>query len=1027
MYRPKSFFWGIIFLLFFLGFQSQKNDQVLAEKVKKSNSFTLTAIKQTNDSLLWKLEIKQPGEEESEIFIFFDEDQVHESIEGPNEAQMKKTKNGYFITIPEEMSHENFIIRTSIREVERDEYMLAAKMKSGTKKVKEIARIKNQANKNKRKDKQFKKRKEEQEEKIEEYEHEKKEQKRYHVEHKGEGHSSEKEENSSLETDLSAKESIAVEAKEEKSDYKNIIEGGQKEEETIQEMISSFTKTTKPQAISGKKSGDVWPDPGSLKLDKQARETNRFAEWDVELRVQGKNLKTSSDIVLVFDRSNSMYGSRTMKAKAAAKEFVNNLLIDEHSTVRIALVPFGSNTGTNYDPHTDFQDFAGKLTLLDAIDAIQIYQTHDSGGTNIQAGLRAAEVMLKDSTAEQKTIVLLSDGEPTYSYQAKSAAAYSWPEQKYDFILSDFNYNRRVGNGSSYNLPSGFLGIGGDRYTVDGYRVNDNGIATISKAQKIINSGIDIYSIGLEVGNVPHAIYTLQNSHNKGYYQGDEDDLSPIFNEIAASLAYAATEAIVTDPLGDMFHLVKDGSFNGEHFKASHGTVEWDESSETFTWDIGSIKEGETYTLTYKVTLDCTKDPKVWTKYPTNQVTTMNYIDGNGSNASKDFPIPEVKIQTVKVNKLGYRVNVEGEPVDSNGQVVHTPEKAEIFYHEFHREGLEPNDTYQVPAGDTPEGFILHPSFTDPAFVEVTDVVCQMAFFGYVKESELPAGDVTVKHIDEDGKELVPSKRLTGYIHDSYQTEKRDIDGYEFLKMHEDSDDPSGTFTYDEQTVIYVYKPLKGTIKLMKVDAEDADQYLKGAIFSMENDEGEKVGELVTDDEGIATSEPLPMGQYRLVETKAPFGYELPEYQELIVTVEPDEEVQITFTNQALKGSLKVVKVDADETEKYLEGAIFELTDEKGQTMEGTTDSDGEIVFADLAIGTYTLIETKAPAGYRLLNNPIDIEITPDEFIKEKTIVNHKQDWEIPQTGGIGTLGFYGIGALLMGVALWFTFRRSRI
>src|SRR5690625_4009881 len=274
------------------------------------------------------------------------------------------------------------------------------------------------------------------------------------------------------------------------------------EEEIGEPSQSVFSKTKKPNALPGIASGENWPDPGSLKLEKEAEATDKFAEWEVELQVQGKNVKTSSDIVIVFDRSNSMYGSRARKAKDAAKEFVNNLLVDEQSTVRIGLVPFGSDTGTPYDPHTDFQDYNGKQTLLDAIDAIQIYQTHKSGGTNIHAGLHAADEMLKESNAEQKTIVLMSDGQPTYSFRANSAKSYSWPDNKYDFILSNFNYNSRLGSGNDYELPTGFLGFGDQRYYVNGYRVEDNGIATISEAKHIMESGkmrgiIAIVALGL--------------------------------------------------------------------------------------------------------------------------------------------------------------------------------------------------------------------------------------------------------------------------------------------------------------------------------------------------------------------------------------------------------------------------------------------------------------------------------------------------------------------------------------------------
>src|SRR5699024_829667 len=114
--------------------------------------------------------------------------------------------------------------------------------------------------------------------------------------------------------------------------------------------------------------------------------------------------------------------------------------------------------------------------------------------------------------------------------------------------------------------------------------------------------------------------------------------------EIAASLAYPATNAIVTDPLGDMFDLVKDGSYDGKNFVVSHGTASWDETTDTFTWDIGHVKEAKVFWLKYKVTIDCTKNPKGDVKYPTNKETPLNYKDSNGNSKTKQFPIPEVKM-----------------------------------------------------------------------------------------------------------------------------------------------------------------------------------------------------------------------------------------------------------------------------------------------------------------------------------------------------------------------------------------------
>ena len=48
--------------------------------------------------------------------------------------------------------------------------------------------------------------------------------------------------------------------------------------------------------------GPVWPEEGSIKLDKDAKAVEgRDNFWEVTLRIQGKNYRTTSDVVLVID------------------------------------------------------------------------------------------------------------------------------------------------------------------------------------------------------------------------------------------------------------------------------------------------------------------------------------------------------------------------------------------------------------------------------------------------------------------------------------------------------------------------------------------------------------------------------------------------------------------------------------------------------------------------------------------------------------------------------------------------------
>lgn len=77
--------------------------------------------------------------------------------------------------------------------------------------------------------------------------------------------------------------------------------------------------------------------------------------------------------------------------------------------------------------------------------------------------------------------------------------------------------------------------------------------------------------------------------------------------------------------------------------------------------------------------------------------------------------------------------------------------------------------------------------------------------------------------------------------------------------------------------------------------------------------------------------------------------------------------------------NIKVEKFTTDGVQKALEGAEFELySDEDLQHQVGkaqTSSASGELSFEKLDEGTYWLVETKSPAGYTLLADPIKVGI----------------------------------------------------
>ncbi|MGH0567070.1 MSCRAMM family protein, partial [Bacillus cereus] len=184
-----------------------------------------------------------------------------------------------------------------------------------------------------------------------------------------------------------------------------------------------------------------------------------------------------------------------------------------------------------------------------------------------------------------------------------------------------------------------------------------------------------------------------------------------------------------------------------------------------------------------------------------------------------------------------------------------------------------------------------------------------------------------------------------------------------------------------------------GQFEIVKVDAEDKAKVLSDAEFEVYKD-GKKVETLRTDKTGKVISQKLEPGTYTLKETKAPQGYKLLK-EEIEVVVEANKVVQVQVENAKELGSLQVIKKDA-ESGKVLEGAEFKLKNEAGQVVgeTKTTNKDGVVKFENLVPGKYTLEETKAPEGYKVLEVTVEVNVVANEVVKQE-VLNEKVKEEI--------------------------------
>lgn len=184
-----------------------------------------------------------------------------------------------------------------------------------------------------------------------------------------------------------------------------------------------------------------------------------------------------------------------------------------------------------------------------------------------------------------------------------------------------------------------------------------------------------------------------------------------------------------------------------------------------------------------------------------------------------------------------------------------------------------------------------------------------------------------------------------------------------------------------------------GTVKIIKVDADDKGKTLSGAVFFVyETATGKKVGELLTGKDGAASLE-LPEGDFTLRETTAPEGYAI-STESISVHLKAGETRELTVTNHkdvAEPGTLRVVKVDKDGGKK-LKDAVFGIYDADSDKKldEITTDRKG-VAEIELPVGDYYLRELEAPDGYERSEKRINFSISADKTT-EKTVKNSKED-----------------------------------
>lgn len=382
--------------------------------------------------------------------------------------------------------------------------------------------------------------------------------------------------------------------------------------------------------------GDVYVYPAKVTEDPTYANT-----WEVMMRVVAHDSVKKSKVVLVIDTSGSMNDNQRMeKTKEAAKVFVNTLYPSEsEKKADIAIVGYETNVSEKAGFNSSKQD------LMNAINGLSA-----NGGTFTQGGVHKARELLEGGGNENKYIVLLSDGEPTFCNGIKDINGLSIEKKHGKKVITDnivennYIYNKQIGNGNNRYAYTGFYNIFNKIHM-------DCGIAAIDEAGFAKRDGVTMYTVGLQLEEEGKSILEKMATTGKFIGVEDPDYLKNEFSKIASQIYNATNNASVNVNFQKGIELKTGVSVNDIDHEG--GAVSIKDGKPV--WELGTVdtplEDGSEYKYAYirfKVSVNdeilSTSNPK-----KTKLLGNINFTYKDKDGIEKNIPIKEDSEQEVKL------------------------------------------------------------------------------------------------------------------------------------------------------------------------------------------------------------------------------------------------------------------------------------------------------------------------------------------------------------------------------------------
>lgn len=735
--------------------------------------------------------------------------------------------------------------------------------------------------------------------------------------------------------------------------------------------------------------------PGEVSTSKTATPVEGMVNtWDITVRVEGRDAQEiqTTDVVLVIDRSGSMEGSKMENLKLAGENFIDNT-IPLDPNIRIAIVSYSSAYSTAQLYTIDHQFSQDVNSLKAAINGLTAL-----GGTHTQAGIIQGRELLVGSNADNRYMILLSDGLPTYSYEPTSWATSSG--EYYGVYNGAYNEGVVVGDGQTLS----------QRYSSGGWRNINNGSAAIRAGQDARIGINTLFTIGIQVTNEAANILAGIASPGQAYRADRPEELPGLYDTIRTEIAtqYSIQDALITDEMGDGFTLA-NGSL-GVTEGTTNVVAPSGSSNQTINWSIPSnivnlvdgyddIRYAE---MTYRVEInpDILNAPVATPGatsehdlFKTNKETTIVYTNVNEEETTAEFTSPEVDPVLLRVRKT---------LLDSNGDAI--PNDPRLFNVQISKaqpnafnqtESLEAGTAYQWLTTLRYEGMynVEEIGITGPGETNLNQFMTSYAIDGDDKntfevnhDSEgIPRGDIVVDVTNQElakidvtgmkvwqgGPEVKPTIRLqlvrNGVDFSDPVTLEDGVVSYTWLNLNE-TDNLGNVYTYtvreldvpadynsvaDDMTVTNTYVvPSAGTATAVKNwEGGDPADYYAVDLTLWRTTDGENFYEVI---DPILEVTPNATGTsfsyewselhqtdfygseytYYFTEDDVPDGFERIYSDPVIVSDMTYQPSGGTITNRQMLIDFSFIKVD--EVGNPLIGAIFTLEKEvlDGQNEE---------------------------------------------------------------------------------------------